>query len=472
LKDAGILKYNSGLQIISPKFNNILSNIQKFINQDDLPTGKILYYSEFRSDAGSEIFEQILQANGYEKYQGEDDLSDAKRYTFITGSEDEQTRKKNKETFNDKNNIYGNKIQIMIISGAGAEGISLTCVRQVHIMEPYWNFVRIDQVFGRAIRLGSHLDLEPKQRTVEQYLYLTSFPEGNSIKDVYNNIKKLGTWNVPDLSEDSDIVNILYTNYKDLYSNIQKVIKLKQDTGDKTSDQLLFETMEYKYNISQEMIRVLQEASVDCIQNTRDNIVLNDNCIRFDDKLIDEDAYFPGIDDTELQKIDKKQLSASFMYHIKPDVYVISANINDESTFVYYKIKSDSNLDVRYIRETGLLIGSLNVNNGIYSSYEINANDMEKKLGNKFSIHQILYKLNDKMSLDIENSKIFPDPQNIQNLIGYKIKHNSSELFFFVKNDKRPILRLYEYDICEQTDFRISELTPIIVRDNNLYKKI
>ena len=34
LKDAGILKYNSGLQIISPKFNNILSNIQKFIFDD------------------------------------------------------------------------------------------------------------------------------------------------------------------------------------------------------------------------------------------------------------------------------------------------------------------------------------------------------------------------------------------------------------------------------------------------------
>ena len=51
----------------------------------------------------------------------------------------------------------------MIISSAGAEGISLTGVRQVHIMEPFWNFIRIGQVFGRAIRMGSHLDC-PRKR--------------------------------------------------------------------------------------------------------------------------------------------------------------------------------------------------------------------------------------------------------------------------------------------------------------------
>ena len=75
------------------------------------------------------------------------------RYTFITGSEKVEERKsKFKKLIMMIDNIYGEYIQIMIISGAGAEGISLTCVRQVHILEPYWNYVRVDQVFGRAIR--------------------------------------------------------------------------------------------------------------------------------------------------------------------------------------------------------------------------------------------------------------------------------------------------------------------------------
>ena len=33
----------------------------------------------------------------------------------------------------------------MMISPAGAEGINLNNVRQVHILEPYWNEVRIEQ---------------------------------------------------------------------------------------------------------------------------------------------------------------------------------------------------------------------------------------------------------------------------------------------------------------------------------------
>ena len=66
--------------------------------------------------------------------------------------------------------------------------------------------------------------------------------------------------------------------------------------------------MEKKYNISFEIINVIQESSIDCIQNTRDNIILNENCIRFDEKLINENAFFPGITDKELNNIDIKNI--------------------------------------------------------------------------------------------------------------------------------------------------------------------
>ena len=73
------------ISLYSPKFYEIMKNINKFI-ESDIPTGKILFYSEFRGDAGSEIFEQILKANGYSKYSPDTfDNKKAKRYTFITG---------------------------------------------------------------------------------------------------------------------------------------------------------------------------------------------------------------------------------------------------------------------------------------------------------------------------------------------------------------------------------------------------
>ena len=70
------------------------------------------------------------------------------------------------EAYNHPDNKYGSQIQVDYLRQVPM-GISPTCVRQVHILEPFWNFVRIDQVFGRAIRLHSHDDLEPKQRSVE-----------------------------------------------------------------------------------------------------------------------------------------------------------------------------------------------------------------------------------------------------------------------------------------------------------------
>ena len=63
----GHFSFDKTLNLFSPKFYQILENIQKF-TKNGTPTGKILYYSDFRHDAGSEVFEWILIENGYERF--------------------------------------------------------------------------------------------------------------------------------------------------------------------------------------------------------------------------------------------------------------------------------------------------------------------------------------------------------------------------------------------------------------------
>ena len=70
-----------------------------------------------------------------------------------------------------KENMNGNKIKVIIISEAGAEGIDLKFIRQVHILEPWWNLSAIEQIIGRAVRNCSHQDLELPHRNVQLYLY-------------------------------------------------------------------------------------------------------------------------------------------------------------------------------------------------------------------------------------------------------------------------------------------------------------
>ena len=90
--------------------------------------------------------------------------------TFITGSEDEIERKRNKEAFNDVSNKLGDQIQIMIISGAGAEGISLAILSSHH--GTLLNYGELIKCLDVTIRLGSPFRFTSQERTVEQYMYL------------------------------------------------------------------------------------------------------------------------------------------------------------------------------------------------------------------------------------------------------------------------------------------------------------
>ena len=73
----------------------------------------------------------------------------------------------------DENNTNGEKVKVVIISVAGAEGLDFKNIRQVHILEPWYNMNLLEQIIGRAIRNCSHKRLPYPQRNVELYLYGT-----------------------------------------------------------------------------------------------------------------------------------------------------------------------------------------------------------------------------------------------------------------------------------------------------------
>lgn len=70
-------------------------------------------------------------------------------------------------------NAFGQRVKVVIISKAGSEGIDFKNVRQVHIMEPWYNMNRIEQIIGRAVRNCSHADLPFVERNVQLFLYGT-----------------------------------------------------------------------------------------------------------------------------------------------------------------------------------------------------------------------------------------------------------------------------------------------------------
>ena len=97
-------------------------------------------------------------------------------------------------------------------------------------MEPFWNYIRIDQVFGRAIRMKSHInDALPKdERNVEQYLNLSSLPEGDTVEDVFNVLKKEKWPDLEEIEDDGNIKMKLLEKHKTVYKTITKIISMKK----------------------------------------------------------------------------------------------------------------------------------------------------------------------------------------------------------------------------------------------------
>jgi len=160
---------------LSPKFIRIIFNIKK-------TKGTVLVYSNYVIMEGLELFKYYLHLFNYISIDDDKDFDktnlkydnlsyDGYRYCQYHGSIDKNLRHDNKIIFNLPDNKYGKYCKIILISPAGTEGINLSNVRQVHIMEPYWNEVRIDQVIGRALRLCHHKDLPFNERIVDVFRY-------------------------------------------------------------------------------------------------------------------------------------------------------------------------------------------------------------------------------------------------------------------------------------------------------------
>ena len=148
--------------------------------------GPALVYTNYVLMEGIQVFKIYLKYFGFTSLNIESDTQEGKdffRYTEYHGGIDKSLRGKTIDKFNKEENKYGKIAKLILLSSAGTEGINLMSVRTVHILEPFWNEIKIIQVIGRAIRLCSHKYLPINERHVDVYRY-------KSVRENYPNAKK------------------------------------------------------------------------------------------------------------------------------------------------------------------------------------------------------------------------------------------------------------------------------------------
>jgi len=186
------------LDTYSPKFKKIMENIQSYGNK----LGVV--YSEFVSGEGLALFSKVLEKkynyinwfkssknamlslDDYDlKLENDEPLehkklqkNNEKTYAVISGDVHISDRQKILDVFNSKDNINGELIHLILLSKTGAEGLTLKNVRHLHIMEPFWNYARIEQIIARGSRFQSHFNLPKKEQTIQPYIYISIYPKG------------------------------------------------------------------------------------------------------------------------------------------------------------------------------------------------------------------------------------------------------------------------------------------------------
>lgn len=109
------------------------------------------------------------------------------KYVMITGQASltpNVTKELNLAT--DPENKDGEKVKVIIVSRAGSEGLDFKNIRQMHILDPWYNLNRSEQIIGRAVRSKSHCLLPYNKRNVQIFMYGTQLknPEVEAI-DLY-----------------------------------------------------------------------------------------------------------------------------------------------------------------------------------------------------------------------------------------------------------------------------------------------
>jgi hypothetical protein len=160
--------------------------IKKICEEIRNSTGVILIYSNYL-DGGLVPMALALEEMGMRRFGDGKSLFatpptrfTGQSYVMITG--DGRLSPRNMEEVAAATNIInrnGAAVKVILITSAGAEGIDLKFIRQVHILDPWYNMNRIEQIIGRAVRNFSHKDLPFDQRNVQIFLYATLLRKNN-----------------------------------------------------------------------------------------------------------------------------------------------------------------------------------------------------------------------------------------------------------------------------------------------------
>lgn len=137
-------------------------------------------------ESGAELFAMCLEEHGYENASGQRLLKStsgevprgsAGKYVLFTSNVSDSEMKRMIDRVKSRENIGGTDIRVIIASPRISEGVDLWNIRQVHVLDYWYNLSKIEQIVGRGIRTCSHKSLPFEYQNCTVYLHTCRFSD-------------------------------------------------------------------------------------------------------------------------------------------------------------------------------------------------------------------------------------------------------------------------------------------------------
>jgi hypothetical protein len=140
-------------------------------------------------ESGAQLFAMCLEEHGFEpaignrllETSGELTRGSRGKYVLFTSDISDSEIKKALVRLKSPQNADGSDIRVVIASPKVSEGVDFRFIRQIHILDPWFNMSRIEQVLGRGMRTCSHSLLPFQEQNCTVYLHVCRYP--NSTKE-------------------------------------------------------------------------------------------------------------------------------------------------------------------------------------------------------------------------------------------------------------------------------------------------
>ena len=435
------------------KYSSKIKSILDIIENSD---GIVFIYSNWIS---SGVIPMILalEQNGYTKYDGKEVLKNSKKIEKISVSGKYYSEYSDKSDFIKANymviagsgigstkleeelkivtsdeNKKGHKIKIIIGSSVAAEGLDFKNIRSIHILEPWHNINKLEQVIGRGIRNCSHKKLDDCDRNVTIYLHTSTVPKIESI-DMY-----LYRYSETKAKQIGQIENILKSNALDKYlfqngnyydkkdigmikvkPSHRKTKSYMHDRSDKEYSRVCSFSgiCNYMKNDTKKLITIPDKNKYDTFQINYSSAVIDIYKKRIHNLYLKSVSY--TFDELITSLSMYKEIYTDYLYHALKEMISEKDTLHNSNGDRGYLMRIDKYYLFQPYYNNDILLPTyyrLNKGNTNHIEYEI------KKRAKK--INTFLY---EKHSFNEENIK-----QSFQKIVSFKFKDHEEKVFDYL----------------------------------------